>query len=88
MRGNKKKVSLLSQDPDEMLVKIGAKMRKVRKDMGYDNGDDFSYDAGINRSQYGKYEAGSQDMRLSSLLKTINSLGLTLEEFFAGGLGE
>jgi len=61
-------------------------MAKVRKDIGYSNGDDFAYDKGVNRSQYGKYEAGSQDMRFSTLIKTINKLGLTIEEFFGQGL--
>jgi len=60
-------------------------MVKIRKEMGYSNGDDLAYDKGINRSQYGKYEAGSQDMRISTLVKVVNKLGLTLEEFFAQG---
>jgi transcriptional regulator with XRE-family HTH domain len=70
-----------------VLKKIGAKLKKLRKEKGYKNSDDFAYDNEINRSQYGKYEAGAQDMRMSSLLKTINRMGLTLEEFFKEGLG-
>lgn len=86
MKGSKKKAGSVSQDPDEVLKKIGAKMKRLRKEMGYENSDDFSYDNGINRSQYGKYEAGSQDMRVSSLIRAINSLGVTVEEFFGEGL--
>jgi transcriptional regulator with XRE-family HTH domain len=88
MKGNKKKASQINEDVDEVLKKMGAKMKKLRKDLGYENSDDFAYDSGINRSQYGKYEAGSQDMRISSLIKAINSLGLTMEDFFKGGLEE
>ncbi|HEX8038923.1 MAG TPA: helix-turn-helix transcriptional regulator [Chryseosolibacter sp.] len=85
MKRPRKPVSI-AQDPKITLKKIGAKLKKIRKERGYHNGDDFAYDNEINRSQYGKYEAGAQDMRISSLLKTINSLGMTIEEFFSDGL--
>lgn len=84
MKGTKKPVKV-EQNPKETLKKIGKKLKNIRKQKGYENSDDFAYDNEINRSQYGKYEAGAQDMRLSSLLKTVNALGLTLEEFFADG---
>lgn len=86
MKVSKKKGIPVDQDSEEILKKMGAKMKRLRKDLGYENSDDFAYDNGINRSQYGKYEAGSQDMRVSSLLKAINSLGMTIEEFFSEGL--
>jgi transcriptional regulator with XRE-family HTH domain len=86
MKATKKKTSTINQDPEEFLKKMGAKMKRLRKEIGYENSDDFAYDNGINRSQFGKYEAGSQDMRISSLLKAVNGLGMTLEDFFAGGL--
>lgn len=85
MKGTKKQVKV-AENPRVALKKIGAKLKKIRKERGYLNSDDFAYDHDINRSQYGKYEAGAQDMRVSSLLKAINSLGLTLEEFFRDGL--
>lgn len=81
-----KKSNSVNQNPKDILRKIGKKMANTRKELGYTNSDDLAYDKGINRSQYGKYEAGGQDMRLSTLLKTINKLGLTIEEFFGQGL--
>lgn len=81
-----KKAKVIKEDPDEILKKVGVKMARIRKELGYKNGDYFAYDKGINRSQYGKYEAGSQDMRFSTLIRTINLLGLTVEEFFSQGL--
>jgi hypothetical protein len=74
------------QHPKATLRKIGIKLKKLRKAAGYKNGDDFAYDHDINRSQYGKYEVGVKDMRISSLLKTVNALGFTIEEFFKDGL--
>jgi hypothetical protein len=85
MKANKKRRQV-TEDPNEVLKKMGDKMKLIRKSMGYENSDDFAYDSELNRSQYGKYEAGSQDMRISSLLKAINGLGLTIEEFFSDGL--
>lgn len=81
-----KKPSSIEQDPGEIVRKTGKKMAALRKELGYKNSDDFAYDKGVNRSQYGKYEAGSQDMRITSLVKMVNKLGLTIEEFFGKGL--
>ncbi len=83
MKGSKKRTGSQRQDPKSLLKNIGAKLKKRRKELGYKNGDDFAYAVEINRSQYGKYEAGSQDIRLSTLLKIVNSLDLTIEEFFS-----
>ena len=78
--------SAVNENKKDTLKKIGLKLKKLRKAAGYTNGDDFAYDHDINRSQYGKYEAGVKDMRISSLFKTVNSLGLTLGEFFKEGI--
>ena len=81
-----RKNGVVNQDADELIKKIGNKMTQLRKEMGYSNADDFAYDKGLNRSQYGKYEAGSKDIRFSTLVSIVNKFGLTVEEFFAEGL--
>jgi transcriptional regulator with XRE-family HTH domain len=81
-----KKAASVNQNPEDLIKKIGRKMARLRKEMGYSNADDFSYDKGLNRAQYGKYEAGSQDLRMSTLTTIINKFGLTVEEFFGEGL--
>ena len=81
-----KKPREVEQDPQETIKKIGRKMARLRKELGYGNADDFCYDNGLNRSQYGKYEAGTKDIRISSLTNVVNKLGMTLEEFFGEGL--
>jgi hypothetical protein len=45
----------------------------------------FAYEHDLPRSQYGKYENGSKDMRISSLEKVIKAHGMTLAEFFSEG---
>ena len=69
-------------DPKEELKKIGERLRKIRKEKGYSSPDKFAYEHGINRSQYGKYEAGSEDLRISSLIKVLSKLEISLEDFF------
>jgi transcriptional regulator with XRE-family HTH domain len=67
---------------EEALQKLAARIRELRKAKGYTNYENFAYDHGIARAQYGKYEKGDNDLRFSSLLKVIEALGVTPEEFF------
>jgi transcriptional regulator with XRE-family HTH domain len=76
------------QKPDEFevfLQKVGARMRQLRIERGYSNYEHFAYDNDISRSQYGKYEQGKDDLRLSSLYRVISSFNITIEEFFSKG---
>jgi hypothetical protein len=81
-QGSRKKKGNLN--PDEELRKLGERMTKLRKEAGYTNADLFAYDNDIHRSQYGRYEKGS-DLRFSSLVKILNGYGMTLKEFFSEG---
>lgn len=74
--------------PDEFevfLQKVGARMRQLRIEKGYSNYEHFAYDHEIGRAQYGKYEKGRDDLRLSSLYKVILAFGMTVEGFFGEG---
>lgn len=62
--------------------RIGLRLRQLRKDRGFNNSDDFAYEFQLNRSQYGKYEAGSEDLRISSLIKILDKLKIGLSDFF------
>jgi transcriptional regulator with XRE-family HTH domain len=88
MKGSKKKATEVTQGLDtasvDMLQKLGARIRELRKKKGYDNYEHFAYDHNISRAQYGRYEKG-QDIRFTSLLKLINAFEITLEEFFSEG---
>jgi transcriptional regulator with XRE-family HTH domain len=78
----------VNQNYNELLKKIGNKLARRRKKLGFKNSDDFAYEKDLNRSQYGKYEAGSQNLRFNSLVKIVNAMGLTIEDFFRDGLDE
>lgn len=82
MKGLKKKLESGKQDSKELLKVIGKRLAKKRKELGYNNSDDFAYESGLNRSQYGKYEAGSQDIRITTLIKILRVLEMSIEELF------
>lgn len=68
----------------DTLNKLGERLRQLRKDKGYSNYEFFAYENKISRSQYGRYEKGT-DLRFSSFLKLIHIHDITLSEFFAEG---
>lgn len=69
---------------EEMLKKLGDRIKQLRINKGYSSYEYFAYEHNISRAQFGRYERG-EDLRFSSLIKVINALGLTLAEFFAEG---
>jgi len=64
------------------IKKIGLRLRGIRKSLGYGNSDDFANKYELDRAQYGKYETGSQDFRMSSLIKILDAIGYKLSDFF------
>lgn len=70
-----------SHKPKE-IKKIGIRLRAIRKQMGYGNSDDFANKFNLDRAQYGKYETGSQDFRISSLIKILEKINFSLSSFF------
>lgn len=70
---------LISEDE---LKKVGLRLKKLRKSKGYTSPDKFSYENDINRSQYGKYEAGSANITIATLINILNCFNITLSEFF------
>jgi len=78
------KKKLRYADKEAMLKKIGERMKELRKAKGFNNYEIFAYENDIPRAQYGRYERGS-DLKLSSLMKVLDGLGVSLEEFFSEG---
>ena len=72
------------QEPiDPFIQKVADRIKSLRKERGYTNYEDFAFEKGIPRAQFGRYEKGT-DMRITSLHKVVRALDLTMEEFFAG----
>ena len=71
-------------EAEKLLEKLGSRLRELRKARGYTNYEQFAFDHGLPRAQYGRYEKG-QDLRLSSLVKVLTAMEVSLTEFFAEG---
>ena len=77
------------QDPHadftaETLKKMGARIRALRIARGYQNYEKFAFEHDISRSQLWRYENG-EDLRLSSLIKILRALNISLADFFGEG---
>ncbi|HYH14820.1 MAG TPA: helix-turn-helix transcriptional regulator [Flavisolibacter sp.] len=80
-RRNSKEQGNILEKQKLTIGKVGARIRELRKAKGYTNHDIFAYDHQLDRTQYSKYERGA-DMRLSSLIKVLAALDISLAEFF------
>ena len=69
------------------LSALAKRLRSIRKSLGYTNYENFAYEHGIPRAQYGRYENG-QDIRYTTLMRIIRAFGMTPEEFFSEGFGD
>lgn len=83
MEPNRKGVKI-PIDPEDQLVKLGARIKALRIKAGYASYETFAYEHGLPRAQYGRYEQG-KDLRFSSLVRVIASFQMTMEEFFGEG---
>lgn len=72
-----------SPSTPERMERLGRRIKELRIAKGYSSHETFAYEHNINRPQYWRYENG-QDLRFSTLLKVIDALGVTVEEFFEG----
>ena len=62
---------------------ISRRLKEIRISKGFTNYEHLAYEVGISRSQYGRYENGG-NMKLTTLLKILNFLDVSLEDFFKG----
>jgi transcriptional regulator with XRE-family HTH domain len=86
MATNKTKKSTGSLNENQSRYKkIGDRIRQLRLKAGYSSGEKFAYEHEINRTQYARYELGT-DMLISSLMKIAAAHNMTLHEFFKGVL--
>ncbi|WP_419868704.1 helix-turn-helix domain-containing protein [Chryseobacterium sp. CT-SW4] len=69
---------------EEVLKKLGERIKSLRISKGYSSCEYFAYEHNISRAQFGRYERG-EDLRFSTLIKIIKAFDMTLEEFFSEG---
>ncbi len=68
----------------QQLKNLGNRLRELRIERGFTNYEQFAFEHNLPRAQYGRYEQG-QDLRFSSLIKVLNALNISLEDFFKEG---
>ncbi len=79
---NKKNIKTSGEEFDDFLIKVGENLKKQRLKKGYTSYEQFAFEHNIGRAQYGKYERGTEDLRLSSLFKVLKELDISWHEFF------
>jgi transcriptional regulator with XRE-family HTH domain len=82
----RKKATLGHFNHDTFLQKLSKRIKTVRKEKGFKSYELFAYDIEISRAGMSKYEAGTfEDIRMRTLLKIIDGLGMSPKEFFSEG---
>lgn len=70
------------KSPDPRIVKVGEKIRRLRKAKGYTSHENFAWEHDLPRVQYFRMEKG-QNFRFESLLKILDAMEVSLTEFFS-----
>ena len=89
MKGKRKSkgaVNLLDEQ-QRVIQKIGKRLKELRLERGHSSYEIFAFENEIDRSQYGKYERGA-DLRISTLVKLLLALDISIEDFFSKGFKE
>ena len=69
------------QELDPRLLKVSAKIKKLRIDAGYSSYEKFAFDNDLPRVGYGNHEKGA-NITLASLLRILDIHKITLQAFF------
>lgn len=82
----RRKATLGHFNHDDFFRRLTARIKTCRKKKGFNSAELFAYDIEISRVGMSQYESGNyDDIRMSTLLKIIDGLGMTPKEFFADG---
>jgi transcriptional regulator with XRE-family HTH domain len=68
-----------------ILEQIGAKLRDLREQKGYDSIKDFAVDHDLPMIQYWRIEKGKANLTLKSLTRILAIHSVSMEEFFCEG---
>ena len=68
---------------DEILIKIGDKLRELRVKNGYSSYETFAFDNELPRMHYWRIEKGKTNLTIKSLVKILNIFNVSLSDFFS-----
>ena len=83
-KGSKVKKELPLNNEDIYLQKLGARIKALRIQKGYKSYEQFAFEHGISRTQFGRYEQG-KDIQFSTLVRIVEALDMSFAEFFSIG---
>jgi transcriptional regulator with XRE-family HTH domain len=66
------------------IKKLAKRIKSLRIAKGYSSYENFAFENGIHRAQYGRYEIGT-DIQYTSLLRIAKAFDMSLEDFFSEG---
>lgn len=84
---SKKKARSVEDEQTRVVKQIAARLKALRLEKGHTSYEKFAISNDIDRSQYGKYERGV-DMQISSLVKVLVALDVSIAEFFSEGFND
>lgn len=67
---------------EKLLLRIGAKIKKLRIEAGYTSHETFATDHELSRVHYGRMEGGKVNMTIKSLAKILKIHKISIEDFF------
>ncbi|MGN6196278.1 MAG: helix-turn-helix domain-containing protein [Ginsengibacter sp.] len=82
----RKKATLGHFNHEVVLQNLSKRIKTLRKKKGFNSYELFAYDIDVSRTGMSNYESGNfEDIRLSTLLKIIDGLDISVQEFFSEG---
>lgn len=81
LQKEKKPETPIISNEEKMLNKLADRLKHYRQLRGFTNYEQFAYKFEINRTQYGRYEAGG-NIQFTTLAKILEALDVSFEEFF------
>ena len=82
----RKKATLGHFNHEVVLQNLSKRIKTLRKEKGFKSYELFAYDIDVSRTGMSNYESGNfDDIRLSTLLKIIDGLEISVQDFFSEG---
>jgi transcriptional regulator with XRE-family HTH domain len=67
---------------EDILIKIGNRLRELRKAKGYSSYENFALDFDLPRMQYWRLEKGKTNVTIKTLEKILSIHNISFSEFF------
>lgn len=71
------------KESNELIIKIGEKLQKIINEKGLKQ-KHVAYDANLDVENLRKYLKGRQEMRISTLIRIVEALKISIEDLFDG----